>query len=149
MSNINCIDNQKGLSLQTGGDRDKVSIRLFDSFIYGETKALDCVGKECYCPEKYGFMLFGNNWGSKDLHPTMASSLPVYKIKSEGAWGGNIQITNTKFANWLNGKTQCGAKQHIFQRNPNGSDKIPIHYFSGSIFERVDQWSFAWLKDPA
>jgi len=40
-------------------------------------------------------MLFGNNFHGKDLHPTMDSALPIYKIKSEGAWGGEALIYNT------------------------------------------------------
>ena len=40
---INCIDNEKGVSLITGGkERDEVNIYFYDSVIMGGTNALDC-----------------------------------------------------------------------------------------------------------
>lgn len=40
---INCIDNEKGVSLLTGGaERDEVNIYFYDSVIMGGTPALDC-----------------------------------------------------------------------------------------------------------
>ena len=108
MHDITCIDNEKGINLQTAGDNDEILIRFYDSSIYGETSALDCPDStECYCPVKFGFMLFGNNFGGKQLHPTMASALPVYKIKSEGAWGGDILIENVRFINFRRQLTAC------------------------------------------
>ena len=66
MHDITCIDNERGINLQTAGDNDEILIRFYDSSIYGETKALDCPDTaECYCPVKFGFMLFGNNFGGK------------------------------------------------------------------------------------
>ena len=59
-------------------------------------------------------MLFGNNFGGKALHPTMQSQLPVYKIKSEAAWGGDILIENTKFENFRDAKTACSARTSVF-----------------------------------
>ena len=93
MHDMICIDNVRGISLQTGIEGDDLSIQFYDSHIYGETDAEDCPkGHDCYCPDKVGFLLFGNNKGSKSLHPTMASALPVHKVKSEGAWGGDILV---------------------------------------------------------
>jgi len=42
MRGITCIDNQKGINLQTAGDADDLKTSLYDSFIYGETAADDC-----------------------------------------------------------------------------------------------------------
>lgn len=115
MHDMTCIDNQKGVSLQTGQDNDKISIRLYDSMIYGETKAMDCpIEQECYCHDKFGFMLFGNNFKGKQLHPTMASSLPVYKVKSESAWGGEVNVDNVSFVNFRKQQTACAMKQTVF-----------------------------------
>jgi hypothetical protein len=47
-----------------------------------------------------GFMIFGSNVGGKPLHPTMPSQLPVYKIKSDGAWGGVAKVKNVEFKNF-------------------------------------------------
>lgn len=44
----------------------------------------------------------------------MASALPVYKVKSEGAWGGEIVIENVNFVNFRNQQTTCKAKQTVF-----------------------------------
>ena len=48
---ITCIDNEKGISLNTaGGERDEVLISLEDSFIAGSSPADDCPsGGDCYC----------------------------------------------------------------------------------------------------
>jgi len=62
MRDMTFIDNHKGVSLQTSGDRDLIKIRMKDSEIYGEGENDDCpVGQECWCEDKYGLMLFGNN----------------------------------------------------------------------------------------
>ena len=66
MRDLTCIDNGKGVNLQTAGDNDDILIKLSDSAIYGETEALDCPDRqECWCNDKFGFMLFGNNFGGK------------------------------------------------------------------------------------
>ena len=66
---ITCIDAEKGISLQTGTEGDGMVIKFSNSKIYGETDADDCpADHECYCPNKIGFMFFGNNVGSKTLH---------------------------------------------------------------------------------
>jgi len=150
MHGMTCIDNVKGISLQTGGiDADKLKIDFKHSYIYGETEADDCPqGHECWCQEKTGFLFFGNNLKSKDLHPTMASSLPVHKVKSEGAWGGDINIYNVHFSGFLTGKTKCLAKHRLFGRSKEASDKIPIHKFVACSFSNVDEISMAYFKDP-
>jgi hypothetical protein len=90
---ITCIDTEHGISLQTAfeGGSDKRLIKFYDSFIFGETEAEDCPpGHDCECPEKFGFMLFGNNKAGKTLHIPAASPRPIYKIKSAGAWPGEV-----------------------------------------------------------
>lgn len=50
MHDITCIDNTKGMNLQTAGDADDIKIHFYDSYIYGETESLDCPdSRECYC----------------------------------------------------------------------------------------------------
>lgn len=146
MHDITCIDNERGINLQTGGDKDDIKITFSDSYIYGETEAQDCPDtSDCYCPVKFGFMLFGNNLGAKDLHPTMASALPVYKVKSAGSWGGEITVKNVKFENFRKAVTSCGNKQTVFQRNKYASDKIPMHKFNNCKFTDVDEESLIWF----
>ena len=116
MHDMVCIDNQLGINLQTGIESDKLNILFSDSHIFGESEAEDCpAGHDCTCPDKMGFMIFGHNKGSKALHPDMASALPVHKVKSEGAWGGDVTVRNVIFEGFANnGKTACRAKQTIF-----------------------------------
>ena len=106
---ITCIDTERGVSLQTAGHGDDKIIKFYDSQIFGETEALDCPqGHNCYCPEKYGFMTFSNNVAGKDLHITMKSARPIYKIKSFGAWGGEVEVENVSFNNFnTGGRTKC------------------------------------------
>lgn len=113
---ITCIDSVKGVSLQTAGDGDKFLIKFYDSQIYGETEAEDCPqGHDCYCPEKFGFMLFGNNVKGKDAHIPKASSRPIYKIKAFGAWGGEVEVDNVSFNKFnTGGRTKCSNRQSIF-----------------------------------
>ena len=50
-------------------------------------------------------MLFGANQEGKQLHPTAASKLPIYKIKSNGSWGPEITLTNVNFNNFESATT--------------------------------------------
>lgn len=54
-------------------------------------------------------MLSTSNVGSKPKHPDMPSSLPVYKIKSDGAWGGEALYENVNFNDFME-NTKCGRK---------------------------------------
>lgn len=78
--------------------------------IYGEMDNTDAPnGQRPYCKEKYGLMLFGSNRGGKPLHPTMQSQLPVHKIKSYGSWGGEVNLINVNFHNFMSATTMgCG-----------------------------------------
>lgn len=148
MSELTCIDNAKGVCLQTGINSNEISISLKDSKIYGETEALDCPdSRECWCHPKMGLMTFGNNLKSKKLHPNMASALPVYKIKSEGAWGGDVLIYNVDFLNFKTDQTACRSTQKVFGRNKYASDKIPLHTFKNSKFVNVGDNAMAWWEE--
>jgi hypothetical protein len=106
---ITCIDSEKGINLQTGREADELTISLSNSKIYGETEADDCPeNHDCRCNDKFGFMLFTNNAGSKDLHITSLSARPIYKIKTDGAWGGEVLVNNVEFHNFNTaGLTKC------------------------------------------
>jgi len=133
---LTCIDSNRGINLQTGNESEKVVIKFYDSFIFGETRADDCPTlASCDCEEKFGLMLFGNNKGAKDFHILMPSARPIYKIKSSGAWGGEVYVENVTFAKFATkGMTKCQNKIHVFARNPYSSDKIPPHYFKNCKF---------------
>ena len=106
---ITCIDSEGGVSLQTGVAGDDLTIKFYDSIVYGETAADDCPDvKTCYCPAKMGIMWFSNNVGNKDLHIHKKSARPIHKIKSFGAFGGEAFIENVNFKNFnTRGRTRC------------------------------------------
>jgi len=110
MHDMTFIDNEKGVCLQTAGERELIKISMTDVEIYGEDNNSDVPdGQSQYCVEKFGLMLFGSNQGGKDLHPTMSSKLPIYKIKSYGAWGAEITLENVNFNNFESSETRkCG-----------------------------------------
>jgi hypothetical protein len=147
---ITCIDAEKGISLQTGVEGTGMVIKFSNSKIYGETDADDCpADHECYCPNKIGFMFFGNNVAPKTLHMPAMSPRPIYKVKSYGAYGGTAQIDNVTFKNFAtNGVTKCAARSVIFEAIDSASDKVPIHYFTNTVFEDVDTKSMAFFYDP-
>lgn len=146
---ITCIDNVIGMSLTSGGmERDEVFVTVEDSHFYGETEADDCPStSQCFCVPKYQFMSVQNMNDMKDLMPTGASALPIWGSHGEGNWGGSIYIKNSNFNNFM-GKSKCGERSVIFERNPNGSDKIPIHHFERCKFTNVDDLGFAFLDKP-
>ena len=47
-----------------------------------------------------------------------------------------------------NGVTKCAARSVIFEAIDSASDKIPIHYFTNTVFEDVDTKSMAFFYDP-
>lgn len=105
------VDNQLGVCLQTGKEREEAYIKFSDSFIFGENDDIpkDCPGgNDCYCTKKVGFTLFGHNLKTKDIHITMASALPMYKVKSEAGWGMNVELNGLTFQNFKSATTACG-----------------------------------------
>lgn len=76
-------------------------IEVYDIQIFGEDNNQDAPdGQARFCKDKFGLMLFGANRGGKPLHPTMASSLPIYKIKSYGSWGPEVKLNRVAFRNF-------------------------------------------------
>jgi len=115
MTNMVMIDNELGVSLQTGGETETERKIIFkNSYVYGEKDDLpsDCPetgGANCYCPTKYGIMSFGSNRSTKSLHIESASSRPCHKIKSYAAWNTKVEITDIEVMNFSTA-TACGGK---------------------------------------
>jgi len=105
MTNVHLVDNQLGISLQTGGaNKDGRKVRVTNSVIYGESPdiAQDCPESphDCHCPKKGGFMLAGSNFASKTPMIISKSALPMHKIKSEATFGSIAEIDNVEFKNF-------------------------------------------------
>ena len=120
--------------------------------IYGETAAKDCPDPNntdtCLCIDKMGFMLSGANEHGKDPHINAPSPLPMYKIKSYGAYNAATNFEYITFSNWLTNTTDCGAFQSIFALNPYSSDYIPLQKFTYSKFVNVADEAMAYIYDP-
>ena len=87
-----------------------------DVKIYGETASKDCPSgnvnnADCYCEDKFGLMLFGNNLEGKEIHPEYDSlDIPIYKITSDSTWLANVEIKDTEFKKFESPTTDCGAE---------------------------------------
>lgn len=81
---MNSIDNMKGITVIGVGSADPIETEMVDTVIWGETEVPD----GSVCSDKIGLMLSGATNGFKPIHPTMSSSLPIFKLKSDAAWGG-------------------------------------------------------------
>lgn len=141
MHDMTFIDNEKGVSLQTAGERERIIIEMKDVEIYGEDSNSDVPdGQAQYCADKYGLMLFGGNRAGKELHITMSSSLPMFKIKSYGSWGPEVTLTRVNFNNFQSATTRkCGNHHTAIQRNKYSSDYIPVHRFQNTKFTDVSE----------
>lgn len=150
MSHMTFVDNEKGITLQSSGERDEMFISLTDVKIYGENENSDApVNQEAYCPKKTGLQLFGGVRGSKALHPTSESSFPIHKQKTYSTWGGTVTLTDVTFNNFkaLTGEG-CGKKMAAIKRNKYQSDYIPIHKFQTITFNNVENDALVYLEDP-
>lgn len=153
---MNLVDNAKGgLSINLGGDGVSQVIRISDMTIYGESEAKDCWSQvpsdnACFCTDKFGFMLAVTVAGSKNLHPVKKSEEPLYKIKTNGSFNGEVFVDNVTFKDWTEfGSADCGSReQFIFERNPSAADYIPMHNFDGCTFDNVEEGAFAWIEKP-
>ena len=146
---ITCIDVQEGLSVNYGGaETEAADIVIEDSVFFGESESKDCPTPEaCYCEPKFAFMSSHINRDGKGLHPTSSSALPIHKSKAQGCWGGKVTINRCTFKDFI-GKSMCGQRSVIFERNKYDSDKIPQHYFNDMVFENVDDMGWAFLEKP-
>lgn len=94
-------------------------------------------------------MLASANEGSKSLHPVKKSEEPLYKIKSNGAFGGQVFLEDLTFKNFDDTtKAPCNDRQSIFERNPSAADYIPMHNFVRTTFDNVEDGAIAWIEEP-
>lgn len=149
MTDMTFIDNELGVYLSTSGEGSFKKTYMENVEIYGEAPENQNCPKmqDCRCKDIAGMMLFTNNAGGKDLHPTMPSALPIHKIKSNGAWASSAELRNVGFNNF-NGPTLCGEVQNMITVNPTAADYIPLHTFVNTKIRNVDDASVAYIMDP-
>jgi hypothetical protein len=93
-------------------------------------------------------MVFGSHHAGKDVHITMPSALPPYKIKSYGAWSASATVYNVIFEGFNSTETACGASSFIFKLNDHASDYVPIHTFKYTTFINVHHDAIGYIMDP-
>lgn len=152
MTSITMIDNTLGVSLQTGEEMSINLISMNNAKIYGETKSQDCPDPsrtwQCHCENKMGFMLAGGNMKGKKPHIDSTSQLPMWKIKSYGAWNVVTDFQSNTFSNFESNFTDCGALQNVFAVNKYSSDYIPVQKFTNTKFFNVADDAMAYIYDP-
>jgi hypothetical protein len=94
-TNMTSIDNNLGLGALIANklfEYEPLVLEVTNSFINGETEILDCPsltnGDYCELYDKMGIYPFSSTYGDRGTYPTSSSALPIYKIKSDAAWGG-------------------------------------------------------------
>jgi len=137
------IDNIKGISTMIGMEGDDLKMTMNNIHIHGE---IDQTPDGCW--DREGLWTSGAMKDPKDLHPTMASALPIYKTHSAASWGSKVLFTDMFFHNWQSNKTVCGARQSIFGNNIGFSDYVAKQMFERVTFENVAQDAMAYLFDP-
>jgi hypothetical protein len=84
-----------------------------DCNIFGEIEIPDCPvpGNGDYCSAYTKYALFPSTAAvkGKDPHITMASGLPMYKIKANAAWGARAVWNRNKFTGF-NTLTREGSR---------------------------------------
>jgi hypothetical protein len=132
----------------TGPDAKSLTV-MTNSKLYGETEALDCpAGHKCWCKNKMGFMGFSGRHKGKDFHIDSASALPMHKAKSYGTWAADTYMKDLKFINFVSNRTECGARQVVFELNDHESDYYPPQNFFNTEFNNVHDDAMAYLWDP-
>ena len=99
-SDMTFINSYKGFSANSAGGvgTQTRTVRIDNIHFFGETDNDDCPeNNPCFCSNKFALMIPTTNEGAKPLHPDMPSQLPIYKIKSEGVWGGQVFLSNLRF----------------------------------------------------
>ena len=144
MRDMTMIDNLKGVFITANGEDTKNEVEVKKFKIYGESEADDCGGNSCFCQDKFGFMLFSGNQGTKALHPEGASSLPLYKLKTYGTFGIEVAVSEIEFYDFQK-TTKCGKRQRLFERNPSAADYIPLHIFDTVSLSNVEREAYIWI----
>lgn len=81
------------------------------------------------------------------MHPTMLSSLPIHKIKSDATWATEVVLNRVEYINFAR-KTKCGKKQILMNRNFSSADYIPVHHFKTANFKNVAEENMFFLSKP-
>jgi hypothetical protein len=154
-TNMTSIDNDKGMGPQIAQklqEYDELLGEVTNSMIYGETEIPDCPsstnGDYCMMADKFGVWQMAGTYGGRGNHPTSSSALPIYKIKSDGAWGGKSVWRNNTFK-YFGAATAKGKRQSILGfGNSKNPDYSPMMEFYDTTIHDTAIEGVARLMDP-
>lgn len=145
------IDNKMGLGAHLGSagpyEYEDLVIEVKDNMIYGETEAKDCPSLDddfCFLIHKNGFHPPLAAHDAKKPMTTTESAMPLYKPKSETAWGAKGILHNNTFTGFT-AKTKLGEYQSIFALNKYNHNYVPMIKASDNTFVDVEDGAIAHL----
>lgn len=59
-----------------------------------------------------------------------------------------MNLANVRFHNFESALTECNSRQVAIERNPYASDYIPVHKFTGTLFDNVNEKAVIYIEDP-
>jgi hypothetical protein len=154
-TNMTSIDNNKGLGPQIAQktqEYENLLMQVENSHIFGESEIPDCPsttnGDYCMLSDKMGVWQPVSSYGGRGNHPTSSSALPVYKVKSDGAWGGKSVWRNNTFKHF-GATTALGKRQTIIGHgNAKSPDYTPMMEFYATTIEDTVLEGMATCMDP-
>eukprot|EP00744_Colponema_vietnamica_P007563 GILI01010870.1.p1 GENE.GILI01010870.1~~GILI01010870.1.p1 ORF type:complete len:738 (+),score=179.47 GILI01010870.1:37-2214(+) len=142
-------DNIQGFHVHTAMESDSNSVVVRDSIIAGTVND-DCNGacNSVACASRVGILGSLFVTGEKSW-PLSKSEMPVENIKTDSAFGGLVQFSNTKLLNFTT-STRCPATRHfVYASSTFAADATPIHRFSTSTLIGVDPDSLIAFRNPS
>lgn len=121
-----------------------------DIIVYGDSEILDCPAQQndrCVKENKVGVIPGAVAHGGKSPHITGASSLPPYKIKKDGAWGGKTVWNRLTFKDFK-ATTPLGLRNSIISTSKYQPDYTPTVTAHDTRFINVDEDSVAYIRPP-
>jgi hypothetical protein len=143
MRNMQMIDNAWGIGIISGGTEEGREVQFYDVHIYGETEGTDDL-----CPERFGIEIEQHGEGSKGVHPTTTSALPIKKLKSYGTWWVKVNYTGMTLNDFTSQETSCGAKQTVFGLNSSAPDYSDMVNMIDTTINNVATEALAYIFDP-
>ncbi len=139
-------------------NENDTQIAIFrDSIFYGETEARDCSVKDkCSqsaasadeCIERKGLMISYFSSSGKEPLISNTKDLPIHKILSSSAYGGESVYRNLTFKNFNQYYTWCSNRQIAIGLNSYGPDYHPRSKFFDTKFINVHDDAFVELFSP-
>jgi hypothetical protein len=142
--NMTILDTVLGLGAQiqqSANEYSPLTVQFDDNFLHGEIDNPDCPSKTngdyCFNFAKKALTPPAAAKKGKDIHIISESSLPMYKIKGDSAWGGRTILNRNKFVNFK-AQSAVGNKVSVFGSSKYQPDYTPMLEFFDTQFIDVE-----------